>query len=221
MTKLDEHFIEIDACETGRTWVAANCTTAQQCWELLAKEKRLDWLLWWLCVDGAAPAAAELARRWALRAARVHAANACEKSGILDHAATLRALPDDATCEQIEAAARAAEAAARAAWAARNAAWDAAEAAARAAWAARDAAWDAAWAAARASGATARAARAARGAAGAAARASGAARNAELDQQIADLLTLQPSAPWTESMLIMTGPTQSQSDDTLARSRQT
>jgi hypothetical protein len=202
MTKLDEHFIKIDACETGLAWVAANCTTAQQCWELLAKEKRIDWMLWWLCVDGAAPAAAELARRWALRAARVHAANACEKSGILDHAATLRALPDDATCEQIEAAARAAEAAARAAGDAARGARDAAEAAARAAawaaWAARDAARGARDAA-EAAGDAASAASAARGAAWAAARNAGAARNAELDQQIADLLTLQPSAPWTES----------------------
>jgi hypothetical protein len=158
MTKLDEHFIKIDACETGRAWVAANCTTAQQCWELLAKGKRIDWMLWWLSTDGGAPAAAELARRWALRAARVHAANACEKSGILDHAATLRALPDDATCEQIEAAARAA--------------------------------WAAAWAAGAAGASAVAAARAAGASAGA---------SAELDQQIADLLTLQPSAPWTEN----------------------
>ena len=134
MTKLDKHFLSINACETGRTWVAANCTTAQQCWESLAKEKLIDWMLWWLSTDGGAPTAAELARRWALRAARVHAANACEKSGILDHAATLRALPDDATCEQIEAAAWDAEAAARAARAAaRAAAGAAAGAAARAA----------------------------------------------------------------------------------------
>jgi hypothetical protein len=181
MTKLDEHFIKIDACETGRTWVAAHCTTAQQCWGMLAKEKRIDWMLWWLSTDGGAPTAAELARRWALRAARVHAANACEKSGILDHAATLRALPDDATCEQIEAAARAAgDAAWVAAWAA---AW-----AARAA--ARDAAGAAAWDAARAAGASARASARAAGSAGAA---------AELDQQIAEILFLQPSAPWTEN----------------------
>jgi hypothetical protein len=202
MTKLDKHFLSIDACETGRTWVAAHCTTAQQCWGMLAKGKRIDWMLWWLSTDGGAPAAAELARRWALRAARVHAANACEKSGILDHAATLRALPDDATCEQIEAAARAAEAAARAARAARaagDAAWVAA-------WAAAWAAWEAAWAAARgagdaaeAAGDAASAARNARDAARGAARNAWAARNAELDQQIAEILFLQPSAPWTES----------------------
>jgi hypothetical protein len=158
---------------------------------MLAKEKRIDWMLWWLSTDGGAPTAAELARRWALRAARVHAANACEKSGILDHAATLRALPDDATCEQIEAAARAAEAAARAARAAaRAAAGAAAGASARAAGSAGDAAWDAAWDAARAAGASAGASARAAGDAGAA---------AELDQQIADLLSLQPSAPWTEN----------------------
>jgi hypothetical protein len=204
MTKLDEHFIKIGACEPGRTWVAAHCTKAQQCWESLAKKQHIGWMLWWLCVDGAAaPTAAELARRWALRTARVHAANACEKAGILDHAAALRTLPDDATCEQIELAARGA-----AAWAARDAAWDAAWAASwaaqAAAWAARDAAraaWasgaaaraaarDAAWA----SGAAARAAALAAGAAGAAAGAA-----AELDQQIAEILFLQPSAPWTES----------------------
>ena len=156
MTKLDEHFLSIGACAPGREWVAANCATAQQCWELLAKEKSIDWMLWWLCADGGSATAAELARRWALRAARVHAASALESAGLFDRAVLLRSLPDDATCEQIEMDA----------WAAGDAAW-----------AARDAAW----------------------AAGAAAGDAGAARDAGAAQQIADLLTLQPSAPWTES----------------------
>jgi len=88
----------------------------------------------------------ELARVWALRAAREHAALAFEVAGMEKEAKALRALPDDATPKQIETAARAARDAARAARdAARDAAWAARAAARAAAWAARDAARAAAW----------------------------------------------------------------------------
>jgi len=99
------------------------------------------------------PVLVELARIWALRAARVYAAKACDKAGLTDHAAKLRALPDAATPEEIKVAAWDAARDAWDAWAARDAwdaswaardAWDAARAAARAARAAWDAAWDAA-----------------------------------------------------------------------------
>lgn len=67
----------------------------------------------------------EFARLCALRAARIHAANACEMVGLNEHADVLRALPDSATPSQIEAALRAV-------WNAQDAARDA-QTAARAA----------------------------------------------------------------------------------------
>ena len=188
MTALDNHFLDIGACEEGRAWVAAHCTTAADCWQMLLAQKRFDWALWWYSMDGG-PQLATLMHRWALRAARVHAANACESAGLLDHAANLRALPDDATLEQIRAASGAAACAARAA--SNDAAW-----AARAAWDACEAwdAWDA-WAARSA----ARAAVAAACAAGAArAASSDAACAAERDQQLEDLRELA-ACPWSEN----------------------
>ena len=189
---LDQHFIAIGACNEGRAWVAANCTSADDCWQKLLDQKRLEWALWWYSTERG-PALPALLHRWALRAARVHAASACESAGLLDHAAALRALPDNATLEQIRAAA----------WAA---SWAASSAAASASWAAWAAAWaarDAAWAAARAAQDAASAARAARDAAWAAASdawaaARAAAWAAEQNQQLADLRELC-SCPWMET----------------------
>jgi hypothetical protein len=192
VTALDQHFIDIGACDEGRAWVAANCTTAADCWQKLLEEKRFDWALWWYSTERG-PALESMLHRWALRAARVHAANACQKAGLTDHAATLRALPDNATLEQIRSASAAARAASDAASdaraaasaasdAARAAAWAAAWAASAASDAARAAAWAAAWAAACDAAWDARAAR-------------DAARDAERDQQLADLRELCTS-PW-------------------------
>ena len=92
--------------------------------------------------------------------ARQYAANALDRADLADHAATLRAFPEE--CDLADAR-DAAWAAGNAAQAAGNTAWDAAQAAARdaaqavgdaaqaagaAAWATRDAERDAAWAAA-------------------------------------------------------------------------
>ena len=93
----------------------------------------------------------EFARLCALRAARVHSADAIESAGL--DASELRGLPDDASPDAIETAARAAWDAARAAWTAGWAAWtaagDALDAALDAARAAGAAALDAARDAAR------------------------------------------------------------------------
>jgi hypothetical protein len=150
MTKLDEHFDKIGACEPGRTWVSANCADAATAWRMLLDEKRVDWAVWWLFTDRPWSETEPLLRRWVLRAARVYAATACEKAGLADQAATLRALPDDASFDAIARAARAV----RAAWAAVGAAW----AADRAASAADSAVWaDSADRAARAADRAARA----------------------------------------------------------------
>ena len=138
-------------------------------------ERRIDWAVWWLFTDRPWSETEPLLRRWVLRAARVYAATACEKAGLADQAATLRALPDDASFDAIARAARAV----RAAWAAVGAAW----AADRAASAADSAVWaDRADRAARAASAADRAARA-----------------AEIDQHIAEIRELFPAPPWTES----------------------
>jgi hypothetical protein len=187
MTKLDQHFINIDACHPGREWVSANCTTAAECWEKLLAEMRVDWALWWYVRDRGFDARAEkLARRMVLRAVG-YAANAMDVAKLPEQAKTLRAIPVTATFEEIERSAgavRAAGAAVAAAWAA---------GAARAARAARAAV--AAVAAAGAAGAAVAAAAAA-GAAGAAGDA-GAAGAAEQKQQIADIRELF-ECPWTE-----------------------
>jgi hypothetical protein len=207
MTKLDQHFINIDACPPGREWVSTNCTTAAECWEKLLAEMRVEWAIWWYVRDRGFDARAEkLARRMVLRAVG-YAANAMDAAKLPEQAKTLRAIPVTATFEEIE---RSALAAARDAWAAGDAvwaAWAAARDAARAAGAARAAAK----AAAGAAGAAAKAAAGAAGAAGAAVAAAAAAGAAvaaaaavrvavwaaEQKQQIADIRELF-ECPWTE-----------------------
>lgn len=116
----------------------------------------------------------EFARLCALRAVRIHAARACEAVGLRDHAAALRALPDDAGAARIVAAARAVVgvSASSSRWgariamaAARAAIWNAEEST----WSARDAS-RVVWTVARIAQAAARVARATKGVARSAAR---------------------------------------------------
>jgi hypothetical protein len=189
MTKLDQHFIDNGACDAGREWVSGICLTAAECWGKLLDEGRAEWAIWWYVRDrGFDDAARKLAHRWALRAARVHAANAMDAAKLPEQAKKLRALPDNASLGEIQDAA--ASAASAAASAAR---WSASVAASAASAAASAARWSASVASAAASAASA-AASAARWSASVA---SAAAADAERKQQCADMREML-SCPWTE-----------------------
>jgi hypothetical protein len=54
--------------------LAANCTTAAECWKKLLDDRRLDLACWWLALDGGWSAVEPLMRRWVLRALRSGAA---------------------------------------------------------------------------------------------------------------------------------------------------
>ena len=127
------------ACAPARDWVASlpECATLEDVYHLCPRGEWLPWLLRRLGLPAARRVAA--ARPAVLRALREYAPAALEATGIpdlIEHAARLRALPDDVDMHEAAAAAEAAEAAAEAA------AWAAAEAAkaAEAAWAAAAAA---------------------------------------------------------------------------------
>lgn len=105
MTKLNQHFLNIGACSTGQEWVAKNCTTAEECWGGLLDAGRVDWAVWWLASDRGWQAAEPLARRWALRAIRVHAAAIMDAYKLPASAIALRALSDRASFGEIRNAA--------------------------------------------------------------------------------------------------------------------
>lgn len=170
MTKLDQHFIDNGACDTCRRWVAENCATAAECWEKLLDQGRIEWALWWYVSDREFDTrATELARRLALRTARVHIAEILDTAEAPSIAKRMREISDTATLDDIALAARDA----RAALDARTARTALGALAALAALDALDAR-------------TARAARAARTALG-----------DERKQQIADIRELL-ECPWTE-----------------------
>ena len=97
MTALDQHFLDIGACTSGREWIAANCQTAAQAWELLLAKKRVDWAMWWLATDGGWSAVEPLLRRWVLRILRKGA------PALVDVATAerLRAIADTATWDEL------------------------------------------------------------------------------------------------------------------------
>jgi len=100
-----------DACSGARDWVAANPDAS------VATCPRGEWLLWLAAELGYSEAErAQAVRAAVLRALRIYAPDALDAAGFGEHAAKLRALPDDADLS--------------AAWAA---AWSAARAAADAA----------------------------------------------------------------------------------------
>ena len=175
------------ACDDGREWAIANCSTMQEAWETARRE----WLIWIATRPGVA-SDAQL-RKFAVWSARqvqylmtdqrsIEALNIAERFAEGDATDLELAESWDAARAAACDAADAADAAWAAAWAAE---WAAADAAWAAAWAAaRDAAWAAAWAAEWAAADAARAAgAAARAAADAARAAADAARDAALSAQ--------------------------------------
>lgn len=177
---LDKWLEEIDACGDARVWIAAQADWSPRA--LVASCPRGDWLL--EAYDALGLPREDLAaavQPSVLRALCDHAPAALDAAGLNEHAAHLRALPDNVSTKvAMDAAAEAAKAAVASAavgstWASEAASW-AAEAASwaseRASWAAERASWTAlaaTWASERASWADA----------GAAARAAEAAENAE------------------------------------------
>lgn len=126
-TKLDQHFVDIGACQSGRDWVAENCATAAECWQKLLDEGRIKWLLWWYVRERGFDAKAEsLARRMVMRSVE-YAAKAMDAAKLPEQARTLRALPCTAPFAEIRYTAYAA---AEDAYADADACWSAAYASA-------------------------------------------------------------------------------------------
>ena len=97
MTVLDQHLIDIGACQQACAAAAERCQTAAQAWELLLTEKRVDWAMWWLATDGGWSAVEPLLRRWVLRILRKGA------PALVDVATAerLRAIADTATWDEL------------------------------------------------------------------------------------------------------------------------
>ena len=107
-TKLDQHFVDIGACQSGREWVAENCATSVECWKKLIDEGRIEWLLWWYVRDrGFDDKAAAVVRRMVMRSVE-YAAKAMDAATLPEQARTLRAIPGTATFAEIRYAAHAA-----------------------------------------------------------------------------------------------------------------
>ena len=103
MTALDQHLIDIGACRAARNAAAERCQTAAQAWELLLTEKRVDWAVWWLAIDGGWPAAEPLLRRWVLRILRERAPAFVDVATV----ERLRTIADTATWDELQEGLRA------------------------------------------------------------------------------------------------------------------
>ena len=103
MTVLDQHLIDIGACQQACAAAAERCQTAAQAWELLLTEKRVDWAVWWLAIDGGWPAAEPLLRRWVLRILRERAPAFVDVATV----ERLRTIADTATWDELQEGLRA------------------------------------------------------------------------------------------------------------------